>query len=266
MPDSPSSKNTSAAAGTPGVGGRRLGIHKYPNRRYYDTTRSRHVTLEEIYSLIRDGYDVQVVDSKTGQDITARILAQIIIDMDSPKLGVFPVALLHRLLRSNQEIVSDFVEKYLNQPLGAFLDSQRNMEQYFRQAMGFQSPSPTMADWAKMMWGPFNPSFWSQGGTPAGTAHQQGSDVAGEAAPPTSAGATSAAQGGEGQQLPELKQQLELLRRQVGELQAELGRRRSGEGGGIAAGAGGGSGGGAASSGRRGTGASRRGRKSKRSS
>ena len=112
----------------------RLNIRKYPNRRYYDTTRSCHLTLEEIYALIRAGHEVQVTDSKSGKDITAKILAQIIIELDSPKLDVFPVPLLHRLLRSNERIVRDFADKYFNQPLSAFLDQQRNMEQYFRQA------------------------------------------------------------------------------------------------------------------------------------
>jgi len=145
---------------------KRLKIRKYPNRRYYDSTRSRHVTLEEIHSLIRDGYEVEVTDSKSGQDITAKILGQIIIELDPPKMGVFPVAMLHRLLRSNEQLVGDFIHKYFNQPLTAFLDQQRNMEQVFRQAMGFQSPAPTVADWAKMMWGPFNPSLWGNGARP----------------------------------------------------------------------------------------------------
>jgi polyhydroxyalkanoate synthesis repressor PhaR len=143
------------------LGSKRLELRKYPNRRYYDATRSRHVTLEEIHALIRDGYEVQVSDSKSGEDITAKVLAQIIIELDPPKLGVFPVALLHRLLRSNEQLVNDFVQRYFNQALTAFLDSQRSVEQYMRQAMGLQSPAPTVADWAKMMWGPFNPSLWS---------------------------------------------------------------------------------------------------------
>jgi polyhydroxyalkanoate synthesis repressor PhaR len=142
---------------------KRLRIRKYPNRRYYDTTRSRHVTLEEIHNLIRQGYEVQVTDSKSGQDITAKLLGQIIIELDPPKMDVFPVSMLHRLLRSNQEIVHDFIQKYFNQPLTAFFDSQRNMEQVFRQAMGLHSPTPTVADWAKMMWGPFNQSLWGNG-------------------------------------------------------------------------------------------------------
>ena len=51
---------------------RRLIIKKYPNRRYYDATRSRHVTFEELHSLVRDGYELQVTDSKTGEDITGK--------------------------------------------------------------------------------------------------------------------------------------------------------------------------------------------------
>ena len=146
---------------------KRLTIRKYPNRRYYDTTRSRHVTLEEIYALIRQGHEVQVTDSKSGQDITASVLAHIIIELDPPKLGVFPVPLLHRLLRSNERIVNDFVDKYFNQPLSVFLDQQRSMEQYFRQAMGLRSPAPTMAEWTKMMLTPLNPSLWSGEHVPA---------------------------------------------------------------------------------------------------
>jgi polyhydroxyalkanoate synthesis repressor PhaR len=157
-------------------GGKRLRIRKYPNRRYYDSTRSRHVTLEEIHNLIRQGYEVEVTDSKSGQDITAKLLGQIIVELDPPKMGVFPVSMLHRLLRSNQELVGDFIQKYFNQPLTAFLDSQRNMEQVFRQAIGVQSPAPTVADWAKMMWGPFNPSLWGNGARAPGS----------EAAPPQS--------------------------------------------------------------------------------
>jgi polyhydroxyalkanoate synthesis repressor PhaR len=151
---------------TTGHGEKRLDIRKYPNRRYYDSTRSRHVTLEEIYALIRDGYEVQVTDSKTGEDITAKVLAQIIIDLDTSKLGVFPAPLLHRLLRSNEQIVQDFVDKYFNQALSAFLDSQRGFEQYLRQAMGLQSAVPTVADLTKMMWGPLSPGLWGQRSSP----------------------------------------------------------------------------------------------------
>jgi polyhydroxyalkanoate synthesis repressor PhaR len=160
---------------------KRLDIRKYPNRRYYDSTRSRHVTLEEIYAAIRDGYEATVTDSKSGKDITGKVLAQIIIELDPPKLDVFPVALLHRLLRSNEQLVQDFVQKYFNQALDSFLSSQRSVEQYFRQAMGMQAPPPAnAADWAKLMLGPFNPALWSGQQNPAaGTAAGAGSTPTG---------------------------------------------------------------------------------------
>jgi len=146
-----------------------LEICKYPNRRYYDSTRSCHVTLEEIHALIRDGYDIHVVDSRTEEDITGRVLAQIIIDLDPPKLGVFPVPMLHKLLRSSEQLMQDFVQKYFNQALMSFLDSQRSVEQYMRSAMGLQSSAPTVADWTKMIWAPLTPAQWT-GTAPAAPA------------------------------------------------------------------------------------------------
>ena len=142
---------------------KRLRIRKYPNRRYYDSTRSRHLTLEEIYTAIREGYEVEVLDSKSGEDITARVLAQMIIELDPTRLGVFPVPLLHRLLRANEQLLTDFTQKYFNQALDAFLDSQRKFEQSLRNTLGLKSATPTVADWAKVMWGPFNPAMWGGG-------------------------------------------------------------------------------------------------------
>jgi len=150
-----------AEKGKPGEQAQLLEISKYPNRRFYDKTRSRHLTLEEIYAAIREGYEIHVTDSKTGKDITAKILAQIILELDSPKLDVFPVPLLHRLLRANEQLLTDFTQKYFSQALMTFMDSQKKTEQYLRQAMGLQSAPAAVTDWAKLMWGPFNPTAWT---------------------------------------------------------------------------------------------------------
>jgi polyhydroxyalkanoate synthesis repressor PhaR len=199
----------------------RLEINKYPNRRYYDKTRSRHLTLEEIYAAIRDGYEVQVSDSRTGDDITAKVLAQIILELDPPKLDVFPVALLHRLLRANEQLVTDFTHKYFNQALMTFLDSQKKTEQYLRQAMGLQSASTPMTDWAKLMFGTFNPAAW------AATASTSPPAVP----PATTAGpmgetTTSDARGGSPSTAPELAGQVAELRQQITQLQKKLARER----------------------------------------
>lgn len=148
-----------------GTGGNEpLDIRKYSNRRYYDATRSQHVTLEEIYALICEGHEIKVTDAKTGADITGKVLAQIILEKDPPKLDVFPVPLLHRLIRANEQLVRDFVEKYFNQALSSFLQSQRQFEGYLRRMMGLESgQTPAVMDWTRAMLGPFSPTFWRGG-------------------------------------------------------------------------------------------------------
>lgn len=206
----------------PETGPKRLKIRKYPNRRYYDSSRSRHVTLEEIYALIRDGYEVQITDSKTDQDITAKVLGQIIVELDPPKLGAFPVPLLHRLLRSNEALANDFMQRY-NQALSAFLDSQRSVEQYLRSAMGMPSPTPTIADWTKMMFGPFNPSLWSQTGrTPADGAPPEPPPIPPqETVPPQADPAPPPSN-----QQSDVREVVNELRHEIAQLHEELGRMR----------------------------------------
>lgn len=182
-----------------------LKIRKYPNRRYYDATRSRHVTLEEIHSLIREGYEVQVTDSRSGERITQKVLAQIILELDPPKLDAFPAALLHGLIRANQTIVRDFIEKYFNQALSAFLRSQKQFESYLRQALGLQGMQTPGPNWAQMMLGPFSPQFWqfSDGAASARSSNQR-----------------------EGSAQDDLRSEVEALRRQLASLQEKLDERQ----------------------------------------
>src|SRR3954469_4042640 len=78
---------------------KQLEIKKYANRRYYDATHSRHLTLEEIRAMIQDGFDIRVIDAKTSDDITGQVLTQLILELDTPKLDSLPVPLLLRLIR-----------------------------------------------------------------------------------------------------------------------------------------------------------------------
>jgi polyhydroxyalkanoate synthesis repressor PhaR len=136
-------------------------LRRYPNRRYYDLTHSRHVTIEEIYRMILDGHDIQATDSKTDEDITARVLTQIISEHESPKLAIFPAELLHLIIRANEPLMREFVEKYFSQAFRAFMESQEQWNQYLRQAMGLQATGVPIADWPRAMFAPFS-------GTPFG--------------------------------------------------------------------------------------------------
>jgi polyhydroxyalkanoate synthesis repressor PhaR len=100
-----------------------LQIRKYSNRRLYDTTRSRHITAQELYQLVRAGHDVVVTDSATGEDITHQVLTQMIVERDSLKLEVFPTMLLHEIIRANQQMWKKFAEQWLA-GLGAVITQQ----------------------------------------------------------------------------------------------------------------------------------------------
>ncbi|MFZ5831967.1 MAG: polyhydroxyalkanoate synthesis regulator DNA-binding domain-containing protein [Planctomycetota bacterium] len=191
------------------MNGQQIQLRKYSNRRYYDLTRSQHVTLEAIHRLILDGNDVTVTDSKTGEDTTGRVLAQIILEYDSPKLAMFPAALWHQVIRANAPLVREFIEKYFSQALGAFLQSQRQFEDYLRTSLGL-GPPLAGAPWARLMLGPFaqgyypNQGSWSARAVDTTAEERNGANSAEEAA--------------------DVRAQVAELMRQVSALQKELDR------------------------------------------
>lgn len=54
-------------------------IKKYANRKLYHTNRKQYITLEGIAALIQSGDHIQVIDNESGEDITASILAQVVL-------------------------------------------------------------------------------------------------------------------------------------------------------------------------------------------
>src|SRR6266700_5388934 len=134
---------------------KRLEIKKYPNRRYYDATHSRHLTLDEIRALIQQGYDIRVLDARTSADITAQVLTQLILELDTTKLDSLPVPLLVRLIRMNDQLVKDFIEKYFNQALKSFFDYQHQLEDQIRRTHGLPTVLPSVSAWTKAMLQPF---------------------------------------------------------------------------------------------------------------
>lgn len=126
-------------------------IKKYPNRRFYDVTRSRHVTLNELYELVQKGDSIVVHDSKSGADITNVVLTQIILEHDPPKLDLFPASLLHQAIQSNQQMVRRFIDEYLAGAMEAFSRSRQQFDAFLARS-GFSPLSPTAPfDWVRML-------------------------------------------------------------------------------------------------------------------
>ena len=134
-----------------------LEMRKYPNRRYYDTTRSKHVTLDQIYKLVQSGKNVSIKDSKTGEDITAKVLTQIILELDSSKLDMFPVSLLTRVIRTHESLVKDFMETYFNQAFSSFLNAQSKLTQSLKKTPTLSEIMSNAPDWQKIMTPPWMP-------------------------------------------------------------------------------------------------------------
>jgi len=153
---------------------KQIDLKKYANRRYYDSTHSRHLTLDEIRTFVQQGYDIRVTDAATGADITAQVLTQIILEFDTPKLDSLPVPLLMRLIRMNDSLVKDFIEKYFNQALKSFFDYQQNIEEQMRKAHGLPSGFPAMSAWTKAMLQPFASAFGTKGSAAAEPVEPQG--------------------------------------------------------------------------------------------
>ncbi len=90
-------------------------IKRYASRRLYNTETSEYVTLDEVAQFIRDGLDVQIVDRKTGDDLTRQYLMQIITDYESRGENVLPVNVLTDIVRSYNDQAQNFIPDFLSQ-------------------------------------------------------------------------------------------------------------------------------------------------------
>ncbi|HUM10871.1 MAG TPA: polyhydroxyalkanoate synthesis regulator DNA-binding domain-containing protein [Myxococcaceae bacterium] len=118
-------------------------VKKYGNRRLYDTEQSRYVRLDEIAERIRAGADVQVVDAKSGADLTAPTLAQIIFE-DRNAARLLPVPLLLQLIRMGEEPLADFLGRYVSWALEMYLQARSGLGSLYNPFGGLR-PFPTPA-------------------------------------------------------------------------------------------------------------------------
>ncbi len=88
-------------------------IKRYASRRLYNTETSDYVTLEDIAAFIRAGREVQIVDLKTGDDLTRQYLLQIIAEHESRGESVLPVDVLTDLVRSYTTSAQSVVPQFL---------------------------------------------------------------------------------------------------------------------------------------------------------
>jgi polyhydroxyalkanoate synthesis repressor PhaR len=111
-------------------------IKKYPNRRLYDTANSGYITLADVKQMVLDFVDFQVIDAKTGDDLTRSILLQIILEEESAGMPMFSSEMLSQMIRFYGNALQGIMGNYMEQNVKAFLAIQNKLQDQAKQIYG----------------------------------------------------------------------------------------------------------------------------------
>lgn len=125
---------------------KQLLIKRYASRRLYNTETSDYVTLDDIASFIREGRDVQIIDLKSGDDVTRQYLLQIIADHESRGDNMLPISVLTDLVRGYTTQASSVVPEFLASSFEMLRDGQSKM----MENMGAMNPMANMPGFEAM--------------------------------------------------------------------------------------------------------------------
>ncbi len=106
-------------------------IKKYANRRLYNTQSSSYITLDDLARMTRDGVDFQVLDAKTGNDITHAILTQIIMEEEANGEQLLPVSFLRNLIGMYGNSMQALMPHYLDATMDNFRANQGRFQEAF---------------------------------------------------------------------------------------------------------------------------------------
>jgi polyhydroxyalkanoate synthesis repressor PhaR len=127
-------------------------IKKYPNRRLYDTKTSSYITLADVKQMVLKQEDFQVVDAKSGEELTRQILLQIILEEEgSGGLPMFSSDLLSQLIRFYGNAMQGLMGTYLEKNIKAFHDIQKTLQEQSARMYGGDTTRGTQDLWAQFM-------------------------------------------------------------------------------------------------------------------
>jgi len=109
-------------------------IKRYPNRKLYDTDAKRYISLEDIAQLIWDGNNVRVVDHASGEDVTSRVLMQVILAQEKKRGGFLPQTVLAGLIQAGGDTLGA-LRRGLSVPLDLFQQIDEEIEQRVQELM-----------------------------------------------------------------------------------------------------------------------------------
>lgn len=137
-------------------------IKRYASRRLYNTETSDYVTLDDIATFIREGRDVQIVDLKSGDDLTRQYLLQIVADHESKGENVLPLEVLTDLVRSYTTQAQSVVPQFLAMSFDMLRESQSKVMESMTNPMsampGFEAMRAQQEAFLSAMTGGFGAS------------------------------------------------------------------------------------------------------------
>ena len=181
-------------------------IKKYANRRLYNTQTSSYVTLDHLALMVKEGTEFEVRDARTGEDITRSVLTQIIFEEEAKGQSLLPIKFLRQLIRFYGDSLQSFVPGYLDMSMDGFTKNQEAMRNRLAEAFGGSTQvienmtrqNMAMFERAMQMFSPF--------GGARGRGEDEGKgNGSGERTKPS-------------EEISELKNEIEAMRRQLAEL------------------------------------------------
>lgn len=157
-------------------GDRPVIIKKYANRRLYNTQSSSYITLDDLSRMTREGVDFQVLDAKTGADITHAILTQIIMEEEARGEQMLPVSFLRQLISMYGNSMQALMPQYLEASMENFRANQLKLQETWKASMAPDALAK-MAETNMAMFKAATSAFMPGGAAPATGAKTSDDDL-----------------------------------------------------------------------------------------
>lgn len=145
-------------------------IKKYANRRLYNTRTSSYITLDHLAQMVKENVEFQVIDAKTGNDLTHTILTQIIMEEEATGTQILPTNFLRQLISMYGNSMQSLLPGYLDASMDHFRENQVKLRKAIEESIG-ANPLAQLAQ-RNMEIFKAAASAFVPGGTPAGAEKQ----------------------------------------------------------------------------------------------
>ena len=124
-------------------------IKKYPNRRLYDTHLSQYITLIDILELVKSETTFQVLDAKSGHDLTRSILLQIITDQEEQTHPLLTSDMLQSIIGFYDDPMHGMLSRYLEHSVAVFKDHLADLKSPMNSLLGSETQVNILHDLAE---------------------------------------------------------------------------------------------------------------------